>query len=75
VFNLIPIPPLDGSKVLFAFLPARMVWQWRPMLEQYGFFILLILIIPLGPSGSILNGVFDAVIGPLFNFLLGGRYL
>ena len=43
VFNLIPIPPLDGSKVLFAVLP----YQWRNIqsfLEQYGFFILLIFI-------------------------------
>lgn len=71
IFNLIPVPPLDGSKVLFAFLPARTVWQWRPMLEQYGFFLLLILIIPLGPGGSILNGVFDAVLLPLFHLLVG----
>ena len=42
VFNLIPIPPLDGSKVLFMFLPNRIVntiYQY----EQY-FFILIILI-------------------------------
>jgi Zn-dependent protease len=71
VFNLIPVPPLDGSKVLFAFLPARTVWQWRPMLDQYGFFILLLLIIPLGPSGSILNGIFDAILLPLFSLLVG----
>lgn len=40
LFNLIPIPPLDGSKVLFAILP----WQWRGVqgfLEQYGFFVLI----------------------------------
>ena len=43
IFNLVPIPPLDGSKVLFAFLPYR----WRNvevMLERYGFFALLIFI-------------------------------
>lgn len=43
IFNLVPIPPLDGSKVLFAVLPYR----WRGiqnLLEQYGFFILLIFI-------------------------------
>ena len=40
IFNLIPIPPLDGSKVLFSFLPYR----WNSLeifLEKYGFFILL----------------------------------
>jgi Zn-dependent protease len=39
-FNLVPIPPLDGSKVLFAVLP----WQWmqvRMFLERYGFFVLI----------------------------------
>ena len=43
IFNLVPIPPLDGSKVLFALLPYR----WRGievMLERYGFFVLLIFI-------------------------------
>lgn len=43
IFNLVPIPPLDGSKVLFALLP----YQWRSlavMLEQYGFMLLLIFI-------------------------------
>lgn len=42
-FNLVPIPPLDGSKVLFSILPH----QWRNIqffLEQYGIFLLLIFI-------------------------------
>ena len=42
-FNLMPIPPLDGSKVLFAVLPYR--WQaLAGLLEQYGFFLLLLFI-------------------------------
>lgn len=43
IFNLIPIPPLDGSKVLFSFLP----YKWTNLqifLEKYGFFILLFFI-------------------------------
>ena len=43
VFNLFPIPPLDGSKVLQAFAPAswqRAMWQ----LERYGFFIVIALV-------------------------------
>ncbi len=40
IFNLIPIPPLDGSKILFTFLPTRM-WKVQRNLEQYGFIILL----------------------------------
>jgi len=40
IFNLIPIPPLDGSKVLFFFLPYRWT-NAQIFLEKYGFFILL----------------------------------
>lgn len=39
-FNLIPIPPLDGSKILFAILPIEWVYRLRP-LEQYGFLLLM----------------------------------
>lgn len=43
VFNLMPIPPLDGSKILFAFLP----YKWRNIqfiFEKYGFFLVLIFV-------------------------------
>jgi Zn-dependent protease len=39
VFNLIPVPPLDGSHVLFALLPGD-TYQLRAQLSQYGFLIL-----------------------------------
>ena len=42
--NLIPIPPLDGSKVLMSFLPFR-AQEKLAMIEPYGFFILILLII------------------------------
>ncbi|WP_029407564.1 site-2 protease family protein [Thiomicrorhabdus sp. Milos-T2] len=40
VLNLIPIPPLDGSRVLSAFLPKKLSWQYN-QLAPYGFFIIL----------------------------------
>jgi Zn-dependent protease len=43
VFNLLPIPPLDGSKVLFAILPPSMMGV-QNVLERYGFMILLFFI-------------------------------
>jgi len=43
VFNLVPIPPLDGSKLLFALLPGR-AHQLMSVLEQYGFFVLIFFI-------------------------------
>ena len=70
VFNLIPIPPLDGSKVLFAFLDRRTEYQIRPFLEQYGFFILLaFLFIP--PGNSIGGRIIIPIIDGIFRFLVG----
>lgn len=43
VFNMIPIPPLDGSKVLFSVLPPNMV-HIRETLERYSIFFFLILV-------------------------------
>ncbi|HEY3524012.1 MAG TPA: site-2 protease family protein [Candidatus Limnocylindrales bacterium] len=71
IFNLIPIPPLDGSKVLYSFLPPRVAWQWRPILDQYGFFLLILLIIPIGPGGAILSQIFEVFLDPLQSLLLG----
>jgi Zn-dependent protease len=71
LFNLLPIPPLDGSKVLFAFLSPRQTWQWRPVLEQYGF-ILLLLLFFLPPGNSIGGRIFLPIIGALFDLLVGG---
>jgi len=44
VFNLIPIPPFDGSKVLYYFLPYNMK-KWMDKLEKYSFYILLFLLL------------------------------
>jgi Zn-dependent protease len=43
IFNLIPLPPLDGSWILFAFLSERLS-NLKFFLQQYGFFILLLFI-------------------------------
>ncbi len=43
IFNLVPIPPLDGSKVLAAFLPIRAQEKFF-QLERYGFFLVLIFV-------------------------------
>ena len=59
VFNLLPFPPLDGSKVLETFLPDSM----QPVLatlEQYGYLILMVLMY---------TGFFGAIIGPILYFV------
>ncbi len=59
VFNLLPFPPLDGSKVLETFLPASMQ-PLLEMMEQYGYIILMVLI---------WMGFFGAIINPIINFV------
>jgi Zn-dependent protease len=60
VFNLIPIPPLDGSKILAVMLPPSSMSTFF-FLERYGMFIILILIF---------TGVLQAVMNPLMRFVL-----
>ncbi len=67
-FNMIPIPPLDGSRVLTYFLPA----EGRKImlsLERYGFLILIVLVFTAG-----LEFLFSAI-EPLWQWLLGLQWL
>jgi Zn-dependent protease len=64
VFNLVPIPPLDGSKVLFALLPDS-AWKVRQVLEKYGFMILIIFIF-------FFFNLISPIIRSLYLFFTGG---
>ena len=64
LFNLFPIPPLDGSKVLFAFLPPHVGLALAPDARAYGFIVLL-LIFFLPPGGSI-GGRHSSPSSPVF---------
>jgi Zn-dependent protease len=74
VFNLIPIPPLDGSKVLFAVMDRQTEMRWRPVLEQYGFLILIAAVfLPILPNGqTLVGGIVLEVLDPLYELLVGG---
>ncbi len=71
IFNLIPVPPLDGSHVLFDVLDPRTAREIRPLFDQYGIFILILLILPLTPSGSVLGIVLQKVGLPIISLLVG----
>lgn len=61
-FNLIPFPPLDGSKLLFAVFPLRT--EVMIMLEQYGFMLLLVFILIFSaPLGFFLNLMLNLFFG------------
>ncbi|MBI5584756.1 MAG: site-2 protease family protein [Deltaproteobacteria bacterium] len=69
IFNLIPIPPLDGGRVLTGLLPPRAAYQYS-RIEPYGFFILL---------GLLVTHILDWFISPLIYFFtrlfLGSAWL
>ena len=72
VFNLVPIPPLDGSKVLFAFLDPETERRYRPVLEQYGPILLLILVFSSAFGGPIILGqIITDILSPLYRLLVG----
>lgn len=61
VFNLIPIPPLDGSRVLYALAPEPMQ-DFMERIEPYGFFIIIALIMLAG-FGGFIGSLNQAVLG------------
>jgi Zn-dependent protease len=70
LFNLVPIPPLDGSRVLFAALNPRTAWRARATLEQYGFLILIIAFF-LPPGAPIAGQVLRPLLGAIYGLLVG----
>ena len=66
LFNLIPIPPLDGSRVLIGLLPDRLRWPYM-QLERFGFIIVIVLF-----YGCHLDRVLNAVASLILAFLFQG---
>jgi len=62
VLNLLPIPPLDGGRILVSLLPGPLAWQVG-RLEPYGFFILL---------GLIYFGILSLILWPLISGFISG---
>jgi Zn-dependent protease len=61
LFNLLPIPPLDGYNIVLPLLPPRLAWEVQRY-AQYGMFLLLgiIMISVIAPAASPLNWIFNA---------------
>ena len=70
LFNLIPISPLDGSKVLFAFLPDS-AYEKLMRYEKYGMIALLILVW-LGVGDNVLSTAIYNVYASMINFVFRG---
>jgi Zn-dependent protease len=61
IFNFIPIPPLDGSKILASFLPDQAMYRYLSI-GRFGFIFIFVFLF-LG------GGIFWTIISPVFNFL------
>ena len=69
IFNLIPIPPLDGSKILYGILPISWAEEFNDFMKSYGTLLLILLILPIGGRSLAINLILP-VISFITNLLL-----
>lgn len=62
IFNLVPVYPLDGSKIAQAILPKEVALEYELFMTRYGNFVLLALILPLFGSRSAISQLISPVI-------------
>jgi Zn-dependent protease len=65
IFNLIPIPPLDGSKILYGILPLDWAEEYNHFMKDYGILLLILLILPIGGRSLVIK-----LILPIINLIL-----
>lgn len=70
-FNLIPVHPLDGGKILVGILPAKEAHELDMFLSRYGMFVLLVLIFPFG-GGNLISSIISPAISFILNLLVPG---
>jgi len=68
VFNLLPIHPLDGFKIVGGLLPEDKAREWY-QLERYGLLFLILLILPIG-KGSMISSIISPAISFVTNLLV-----
>lgn len=65
IFNLIPVPPLDGSKILLNLLPVDEAAKIESSFDRYGYFFIILLLV---------SGLLGKIIQPIFSFLINLLY-
>ncbi|MBI2010344.1 MAG: site-2 protease family protein [Candidatus Chisholmbacteria bacterium] len=65
IFNLIPVHPLDGGKILVGLLPRDVAYEWDALLNRYGILILIFLIFPFFGTAPVTQ-----LILPVINFII-----
>jgi Zn-dependent protease len=69
IFNLIPIHPLDGSKILYGLLPTDLAVEYDEIMRRYGMFLLIFLIVPISGRSAI-GSLISPAISSLLQILL-----
>lgn len=72
VFNLIPIPPLDGSKIFLDLLPNDISYQWQEAFEKYGFILLMIFLFFPVNGTSLVSIIMSPILRTIFTLLSFG---
>ncbi len=67
IFNLLPMHPLDGGKILVGLLPRQLAHEADRFMQAYGTFILIIMILPVFGGGNLVS----TIISPIIRFLMG----
>ncbi len=61
IFNLLPIPPLDGSKILYGILPMDWAEEFNSFMKDYGSILLILLIIPIGGTSMAIKLIMPVI--------------
>ena len=70
IFNLVPVFPLDGEKILKGLLPHDMAVEYENLMRQYGTLILIMLLLPLAGGTSPISALISPAISFVNNLLL-----
>lgn len=70
IFNLVPIFPLDGEKILGGLLPKELYYEYSSIMRQYGTIILILMLLPIAGGTSPISALISPVISFITNLLL-----
>lgn len=70
IFNLFPIGPLDGQKIVFGFLPRDLAYEFQSIMNRYGTLILILMIFPIFGNEAPISSIMTPAIRFLLNLLL-----
>jgi len=68
IFNLVPVFPLDGEKILSGLLPRNLSFEYQNIMQKYGTLILIVLVLPIF-GGSPITSLISPIINLIFQLL------